>query len=120
MTSAGGDAAKTTELEFRTRADAVLASVESIIDEWLRDDVADIDGRRSGGVLELTFEDRSRIVVNTQPPLRELWLAARSGGHHFRCVGERWLDRDGSDFFDVLSACASLHAGVALRFAPPR
>ena len=51
------------------------------------------------------FPNGSKIVVNTQPPLQELWLAAQSGGFHFRSVGGRWIDsRDGREFFDVLSA----------------
>ena len=44
----------------------------------------DIDSQRTGGLLELSFPDGSKIVVNTQPPLHELWLAARAGGYHFK------------------------------------
>ncbi|MEO6032987.1 MAG: iron donor protein CyaY, partial [Burkholderiaceae bacterium] len=63
----------------------------------------------------------SKIVLNTQPPLHELWLAARAGGFHFRLTGDAWRDaRDGRELFDVLSACASEQAGQPLRFAPPR
>jgi CyaY protein len=53
-----------------------------------------------------------------QPPLHELWLAARSGGFHFRYGGEdRWLDtRSGEDFFAVLSTCLSEQTGQPLRF----
>ena len=74
---------------------------------------------RTGGLLELAFPNGSKIVVNTQPPLQELWLAAQSGGFHFRSVGGRWIDgRDGGEFFAVLSACASAQAGRPLRFEP--
>ena len=76
----------------------------------------DIDASRTGGLLELAFPNGSKIVVNTQPPLHELWLAAGTGGHHFRLRGERWLDRDGRELFDVLSECASAQAGKPLRF----
>ena len=48
--------------------------------------------QRTGGLLELAFPDGTKIVVNTQPPLHELWLAARAGGFHFQHVGGRWLD----------------------------
>ena len=71
----------------------------------------DIDTQRTGGLLELAFPDGSKIVVNTQPPLQEIWLAARAGGYHFRHVAGRWLDtRDGSEFFEALSRQASAQA----------
>ena len=70
------------------------------------------------GLLELVFPDRSRIVVNTQPPLHELWLASRAGGYHYRHEQGRWIDtRDGSDFYALLSREASAQAGLPLRFA---
>ena len=106
-----------TDAEYDRRTSAVLASVEAATDRLLQDDVIDIDASRTGGLLELAFPDGSKIVVNTQPPLHELWLAARSGGFHFRAAGGRWIDsRDGREFFDVLSACASAQGGRALRF----
>jgi len=55
-------------------------------------------------------------VLNTQPPLQELWMAARSGGFHYKHVEGRWLDREGREFFERLSSCATEQAGVALRF----
>ncbi len=105
--------------DYEARTRDVLAAVEAAADRFLQEDVIDIDTSRTGGLLELAFPDGSRIVVNTQPPLQELWLAARSGGFHFRSLGGRWIDgRDGREFFDVLSACASEQAGRTLRFGP--
>ncbi len=103
--------------DFHRLAHQVLASIEASVDRWLQADVIDIDSQRSGGLLELTFPDDSRIVVNTQPPLHELWLASRAAGQHFRHVDGKWLDsRDGSEFFDALSRHASDQAGQTLRF----
>ena len=108
-----------TDSQYRELTHAVLAGVEATIDRWLQDDLVDIDSQRTGGLLELTFPGGSKIVLNTQPPLHELWLAARSGGFHYKYVDGRWRDtRDGSDFFDTLSACASAQAGRSLHFAP--
>ena len=105
---------------YHAATSAVLAGIEAAIDRWLQDDVVDIDTERTGGLLELSFPDGSKIVINTQPPLQELWLAARSGGFHFKHVSARWLDtRDGREFFDALSACASEQACRPLRFTPP-
>ncbi len=94
-----------------------LASIEATVDGWLQEDVVDIDSHRTGGMLELIFPNGSKIVVNTQPPLHELWLAAKSGGFHYRYEQGAWRDtRDGRDFFEVLSGCASEQAGKTLNF----
>lgn len=106
------------DVEYRRLAEDLLSGIEATVDRWLQEDVIDIDSQRSGGLLELSLPAGSKIVVNTQPPLHEIWLAARSGGHHFRHVDGRWQDtRDGAEFFDVLSRCASEQAGRDLRFA---
>jgi CyaY protein len=103
--------------EYDGRAQAALGAVEAAVDRFLEDDIIDIDASRTGGLLELAFPDRRVIVINTQPPLHELWLAAPSGGFHFRWAGGRWIDgRDGREFFAVLSECASELAGRSLRF----
>lgn len=109
-----------TDSEFHRLSQAVLAAVETTIDRWLDDDVVDIDSQRTGGLLELSLPGGSKIVLNTQPPLHEIWLAARAGGHHYRHVAGLWLDtRDGSEFFAALSQHASAQAGQALQFEPP-
>ena len=108
-----------TDSEYHRLAGAVLAGIEATIDRWLQDDVIDIDVHRTGGLLELSLPNGSKIVINTQPPLHELWLAARAGGHHYRCVDGRWLDtKDGSEFFAALSGFTSEQAGQPLRFQP--
>jgi CyaY protein len=106
------------DAEYDRRARDVLAAVEAASDRFLQDEVIDIDTSRTGGLLELEFPNGSKVVLNTQPPLHELWLAAGAGGFHFRAVGDRWIDRDGRELFDVLSECASAQAGRRLRFVP--
>jgi CyaY protein len=107
------------DADYQRLGAQVLASIEAAADRWLQDDLIDIDTQRTGGLLELVFPDDSRIVVNLQPPLQEIWLAARAGGFHYRHVQGRWLDsRDGSDFFEALSRHASAQGGVDLHFRP--
>ncbi len=108
-----------TDSDYHARTSAVFAGIEARVDTWLQDDVVDIDAMRTGGLLELGFPNGSKIVVNTQPPLHELWMAARSGGFHYKYVQGAWADtRDGRDFFEALSACASEQAGQVLQFTP--
>jgi len=107
-----------TDAEYHRLSGALLARIEAIADRLLQDDVVDIDTQRTGGLLELAFPDGSKIVVNTQPPLHEVWLAARGGGFHYRHVDGSWRDtRDGSEFFAALSRHASTQAGQVLRFS---
>jgi CyaY protein len=106
-----------TDLEYHDRASAVLASIEARVDAWLQDDVVDIDTHRTGGLLEMSFPNGSKMILNTQPPLHEIWLAARSGGFHYKFVEGAWRDtRDGRELFEALSACASEQAAKPLRF----
>ncbi|HEU4459184.1 MAG TPA: iron donor protein CyaY [Methylibium sp.] len=115
--NAPAEADALSDADYHALARSLLASIEAQIDRWLQDDVVDIDGARTGGLLEMSFPGGSKIVVNTQPPLQEIWLAARGGGFHYRRVGGRWLDtKTGDEFFAVLSRCASEQAGKTLHF----
>lgn len=110
------EATPLSDREYHRLASAVLAAIEASVDRWLEGNVVDIDTHRSGGLLELAFPAGGRIVVNTQPPLHELWLAARAGGYHFKYVSGAWREREGREFFELLSDLASEQAGKALRF----
>ena len=101
-----------TDAQYNAAIQAALARIEGVVDKWLEDDVIDIDTARSGGMLTLALPDRSQLIVNAQPPLHELWLAARRGGFHFKLDEHgRWLDtRSGDEFFVLLSECASEQA----------
>ena len=106
-----------TDAQFDALTREVLASIEAKIDRWLQDDVIDIDTHRTGGLLELLFPNGSKIIINTQPPLQEVWMAAKAGGFHYRFSGGQWRDtRDGSEFVAALSRHASAQGGKPLAF----
>ena len=108
-----------TDLEFLNQAEKLLLSVEAACDHLNDQQGVDIDNQRVGGMITLTFADRSQIVINLQKPLQEVWLASRSGGYHFRQSDGQWLDtKSQAEFFQVLTAQASSHAGQALQFVP--
>ena len=101
--------------EYLTRAEAVLAAIERSLD----DTDADIEFERSGNVLTLEFENGTKIIVNLQPPMQEIWIAAKSGGYHFRYVDGEWRDtRNGTEFYAALSEYATQQAGEPVRIAP--
>lgn len=107
-----------TDLEYLDRAEALLARVEASCDRINESTDADVDNQRVGGMVTLTFADRSQVVVNLQKPLHEVWLAARSGGFHYKWDGACWRDtKAGSEFFADLSRHASAQAGVPLAFS---
>ena len=108
-----------TDLEYMDHAEALLRAVEAQCDRLNESTDADIDNQRVGGMITLAFPDRSQIVINLQKPLHEVWLAARSGGYHYKLVDGAWRDtKSGEEFFERLSQSASEHAGMALRFTP--
>ncbi|MBC7857467.1 MAG: iron donor protein CyaY [Burkholderiaceae bacterium] len=104
------------ESEFLALAEATLDAVEAEFDRLNDEDLLDVECSRSGNVLQIEFIDNgSKIIVNSQAPMRELWVAAKSGGFHYKRVGQKWLNtRDDSELFAALSGMASAQAGVAL------
>ncbi|KDB06633.1 Protein cyaY [Burkholderia sp. lig30] len=104
------------DTEYLTRAEAVLAAVERAVDV-ANDGDADIDLERNGSVLTLTFENGSKIIVNLQPPMKEVWIAAKAGGFHYRYVDGAWRDtRTGAEFFAALTEYATQQAGIPVAF----
>jgi CyaY protein len=107
-----------TDSEYLDRAEALLASVEASCDRINENDEADVDNQRVGGMITLTFADRSQIIVNLQKPLHEVWLAARSGGFHYKWDGQGWRDTKArTEFFADLSRYASEQARQPLTFS---
>ncbi len=99
------------ETEFLAEAERVLGAIESAIEAV----DADIDATRSGNVLTLELGDGSKVVVNSQTPMRQIWIAARSGGFHYEWRDGAWRDtRDGSELFTALSRAISAQGGVAV------
>src|SRR5574343_662162 len=95
--------------EFNTLARQALARIDAALEA----SEADLDFElAAGGVLEIEFADGSKIIVNRHAVAKEIWVAARAGGFHFRCHGAVWLDtRDQVELMEKLSTLASQQAG---------
>lgn len=107
-----------TDSEFMDQAELVLKAVEASCDRINDEGLADIDNQRVGGMVTLVFANDSQIVINLQKPLHEIWLAARSGGYHYKFDSAQWMDTKGQgEFFVNLSRFATQQAGCPLAFA---
>lgn len=97
------------EIEFNRMADAMLERIEQALDGC----GADLDHeRKPGGVIEIEPAGGSKIIVNRHTAAREIWVAARSGGFHFRLDAERWVDtRTGAELMESLGRLLSGSAG---------
>lgn len=101
--------------EFNDRAESVMTTIESALERC----GADLDYERiSDKVLAIELADGSKIIVNRHDVMKEIWVAARSGGFHFRWDGARWLaTRSDDELMATLSKLVSvpLAAPVDLR-----
>jgi CyaY protein len=104
------------ERDFAARADDALARIERALEESGVDADAQL---KDGGVLEIEYADGSRMVINRHGAAREIWVAARSGGFHFRWDGAAWRDtRDSTELFAALSKLVSGQCGEPVTLKP--
>lgn len=105
-----------TESEFLVLTEVTLTAIETALDQAAVTSELDVECSRNGNVLEIEFVDNgSKIIINSQAPMQEIWVAAKSGGFHYRRDGRHWINtRDQSELFAALSAMVSAQAGIAL------
>jgi len=104
--------------DFETLAQEALEQVRTAIEATDLDIDVEVKG---DGVLELGFEDGSKIIVNRHSAAGEVWVAARQGGFHLRWDGAAWRDtREGRELFGLLSRLVSSQSGTPVVLAPPR
>ena len=95
------------ETEFHQLVDIQMQNIEEAIDE----SEADIDYEVTGNVMTLEFENRSQIIINRQEPMREIWLASKSGGFHFKLVDDKWTcSKTGMELFEMVKEECEKHA----------
>lgn len=84
-----------TETEFIALCDRTLEAIGDALDDALDVSDADVDWSLNDGILEIVGDDGRKLIVNRHVPNREVWVAARSGGFHFRIHDGRWRDARG-------------------------
>jgi CyaY protein len=106
-----------TDSEFHELARKTLDTIETACEAITQSSDTDIDTARNGEVLALTFENDSKIIINSQAPLQQMWVAAKAGGYHYSWNGQMWIDtRDGSELYATLTKLAQGQAGVGIGF----
>jgi len=100
------------DVEYDELTDQVLLAVEEAIEEL---DI-DLDYESNGGLLSISFPEGSKVIINKQPPLHQLWVATKFNGHHFELRDGVWIDnRTGTEFWALLSDAFSKQAGQTVQ-----
>ena len=99
--------------EFNVAIDTLFGQVVEIIDTT---DAAD-DIELNQGVLEITCVNKSKIIINRHAPTQEVWVAAKSGGYHFKWANGTWTDtRSGEALSNAISRVLFEQSGVRVAF----
>ncbi|CAN5249572.1 iron donor protein CyaY [soil metagenome] len=103
-----------TESEFMMLAEHTLSYIEAALEKAADSTDLDIEWDRSGNLLEVEIiSNASKIIINTQAPMQQIWVAAKSGGFHYKHEAGKWIDtRDGSELFAALSQMLSAQSGL--------
>ena len=101
------------ESEFNQQVDDIIEHIEEQLDEL----ETDLDYETAGGIFTVAFENNSKIIINRQTPLKQIWVATKSGGFHFDFNEETntWVkDDDGTELFNALSHYLTEQAGESI------
>lgn len=108
------------EQEFKDASEKTLLAVEAALEIASENSATELDFEWQGdGVLEISFADHSKIIINRHSSAQEIWVAARSGGFHFKPDSGQWIDtRDGQSLLLKLSELLTQQAGenISLSF----
>ncbi|MBT0586800.1 iron donor protein CyaY [Alteromonas oceanisediminis] len=105
------------DTEYDNRVDAIFLQIEEALDA-LDETELDIDYESAEGILTLIFTNGSKIIMNKQPPLHQIWVATKYNGHHFNLEGEQWIDeRSGAEFWQFIDEATSKQAETPVKLS---
>ena len=105
----------TTDSEFIALADATLALIGDAVDAALADSDVDGDWSLNDGILEVEWDEGGKLIVNRHVANREIWVAARSGGFHFRPLQGVWRDtRSGAELGTEIARLVKEQSGLSM------
>ena len=103
------------ETEFNDRIDELMR----MIDENFGEQAEDVDVEFGSGVLTLTFPNRTKAILNRQLPVRQIWVAAKRNGYHYKFDAHRnqWLEENsGIELLLSLQNICQEQAGIDIEF----
>ncbi|GAA4360029.1 iron donor protein CyaY [Kangiella marina] len=104
-----------TESEFNDKMDQTIIAIEEALDEL---DDLDIDYETSGGILTITLENGTKVIINRQTPLKQLWLAAKDGGYHLDWKDQQWqTDKEQEPLEILLNRVLSQQSGETVELS---
>lgn len=100
--------------QYHQLADDLLNQLQDNIDEI----DFDLDYETAGGILEVIFPNGTKIIINKQAPLHQIWVATKFNGHHFEYKDGEWIDnRTDVELFTLLNDAGTKQAGTAISFS---
>lgn len=100
--------------EYHQIADELLISLQEAVDEV----EFDLDYEAAGGIVEVIFPNGSKIIVNKQAPLHQIWVATKFNGHHFELKDGQWIDnRSGEELWSLINDAATKQAGEPIELS---
>ncbi len=98
------------ESEYNEQLDELMYAIEDAIE----DNELDIDYETANGILTLTCENGTQVILSRQTAMLQLWVAAKSGGFHLEYdeEAEKWVcESNGEELFVMLNRCLSEQSG---------
>lgn len=103
--------------EFNQKIDKTLLAIEDAIEDLIQETDMDLDYETSAGILTISLGEGGKLILNRQAPVKQLWLAAKSGGYHLDWKDNDWItDRDGEALTDLFNRVFTEQTGVNANF----
>lgn len=101
------------ETTFKKLSTDVIERVRKALDAQ---DPDVVEAVMEAEVLKIAFPRQTPFVLNTQRPVREVWLAADRQAWHFRYDGAKWVDKKGTgaELFTTLGELVSRKVGATI------
>ena len=103
-----------TETEFNQLTEITFRQIETALENA----DGDVDFElAAGNVLEIDCGAGGKIIVNRQAAMHEMWVAAKSGGFHYKWEDNAWRNsRDGSEMLASLAQMIAQQGGGRVEF----
>lgn len=106
-------------MEERRYQDLAVVAFRKLLDGFDPIDAEEADVEAGGDVVRITYRDGAKVVVNTQRPARQIWLAGGSCAWHFSYdeASAQWLDdKSREELFTTIARLTQAAIGISPSF----